>query len=70
MGSEDFAFYGKHVPTAMFRLGCVSDEVGGSGLHTPTFDFDEESLRIGTRVIARSALSWIEQSLQTKNRDL
>lgn len=60
MGSEDFAFYGKHVPAAMFRLGCVSDQIGGSGLHTPTFDFDEEALRYGMKVIARSAISWME----------
>lgn len=47
MGSEDFAFYLEQVPGAMIRLGSTSDRVGGSGLHTPTFDIDEESLRIG-----------------------
>ena len=65
MGSEDFAFYGKHVPAAMFRLGCVSDQVGGTGLHTPTFDFDEEALRYGMKVMARSAISWMEKRSQS-----
>ena len=43
MGSEDFAFYGGKVPTAMFRLGCTSDRCGGASLHTPAFDVDEGS---------------------------
>ncbi len=61
MGSEDFSYYGKHAPAAMFRLGCVSDRAGGAGLHTPTFDIDEESLRIGALVMSHSALSWLER---------
>jgi len=63
MGSEDFAFYCQHVPAAMFRLGCVSDTKGGSGLHTPLFDLDEQSLKIGSRIIAHSALEWMENSI-------
>ncbi|MEM7311959.1 MAG: amidohydrolase [Planctomycetota bacterium] len=65
MGSEDFAFYCKHVPAAMFRLGCTSDKIGGSPLHTPTFDIDEESLKIGAKIIAHSALTWMEKSAKT-----
>ncbi len=45
MGSEDFAFYGGHIPAAMIRVGCVSDRVSGGLLHTPKFDIDEEALR-------------------------
>lgn len=56
MGSEDFAFYGERVLTAMFRLGCSSERCGGSGLHTPTFDIDEEALRIGAKILARAAI--------------
>ncbi|MEX0819440.1 MAG: amidohydrolase, partial [Pirellulaceae bacterium] len=56
MGSEDFAFYLEQVPGAMIRLGCASELVGGSGLHTPTFDVDEESIRIGARILARTAV--------------
>ena len=56
MGSEDFAFYLDQVPGAMIRLGCTSDNIGGSGLHTPTFDIDEEALRIGARILARTAV--------------
>jgi amidohydrolase len=56
MGSEDFAFYLDKVPGAMIRLGCTSDEIGGSGLHTPAFDVDEEALRIGAKILARAAV--------------
>ena len=63
MGSEDFAFYLKHVPGAMLRLGCSSDRCGGSPLHTPMFDIDEEALRIGAKILARAT---IEQTSQCR----
>lgn len=58
MGSEDFAFYVEKTPGAMFRLGCTSDRAGGYPLHSPTFDIDEEALRIGARILARTAVYW------------
>lgn len=58
MGGEDFAYYLAHVPGAMFRLGCTSDQVGGSLLHTPTFDIDERALAIGAKILARAAVQW------------
>ncbi len=60
MGSEDFAFYLDCAPGAMLRLGCTSDHRGGFPLHTPCFDVDEEALRIGAKVLARSAVHWSE----------
>ena len=56
MGSEDFAFYLDHVPGAMLRLGCRSEETGGAPLHTPIFDLDERVLPIGARVLARALI--------------
>lgn len=56
MGSEDFAFYLDEVPGAMIRVGCTSDKVSGTGLHTPTFDVDEEAIRVGARILARTAV--------------
>jgi len=58
MGSEDFAFYVEKTPGAMFRLGCTSDRAGGYPLHSPTFDIDEEALRIGARILARTVVYW------------
>jgi amidohydrolase len=57
MGSEDFAFYLEKIPGAMFRLGCASDTVGSSGLHTPLFDVDSEALRYGAKILAHAALA-------------
>lgn len=62
MGSEDFAYYGGHASTAMFRLGCRSGSRGGGGLHTPSFDIDEEALRCGARVMTWAALDWLARS--------
>jgi amidohydrolase len=58
MGSEDFAFYLERVPGAMFRLGCASSKVGNASLHTPTFDVDDEALRVGARMLAGCAVMW------------
>jgi metal-dependent amidase/aminoacylase/carboxypeptidase family protein len=58
MGSEDFAAYLSHIPGAMMRLGCASPTVGGSALHTPTFDIDEAALAIGARIFVRAAILW------------
>ena len=58
MGGEDFSFYLAHVPGAMFRLGCASDENTSFPLHSPYFDIDERALTIGARVLARAAVLW------------
>ena len=55
MGGEDFSFYLRHVPGAMFRLGTASSE-RCAGLHTPTFDVDEEAIRLGSKVLARAVV--------------
>lgn len=60
MGSEDFAFYLEHVPGAMLRLGSASAQRGGASLHTPTFDIEEEALRIGARILARASVFWCD----------
>ncbi len=58
MGSEDFSYYLERISGAMMRLGCTSKKAGGSPLHSPTFDVDEEALRIGARILARTAVYW------------
>ncbi len=65
MGSEDFAFYGAVVPTAMFRLGCRRADQPVTGLHTPNFDIDEEALRCGARVLTHAALDWMSRHSDT-----
>jgi len=50
---EDFAFYTKHIPGAMFWLGGANpDEEKFAMLHTPNFDVDETCLLTGTTAMA------------------
>jgi amidohydrolase len=58
MGSEDFAAYLEQVPGSMFRLGCAGDRTPWPGLHTPTFDVDEQCLPVGAKILARSMVEW------------
>lgn len=56
MGSEDFAFYTHVMPGCFYRLGTGMAE-GHGGLHTPTFDLDEDALRIGSGLMAWNAIT-------------
>ncbi len=50
MGGEDFAFYSQEVPACFYRLGVQNPN--GTGLHTPTFDIDENALETGVGLMA------------------
>lgn len=53
MAAEDFAFYSHEVPGCFYRLGTRNEEAGiTSGVHTPTFNIDEDSLEIGMGLMA------------------
>ena len=56
MGSEDFAFYTHAMPGCFYRLGTGAPGAAMHGLHTPTFDIDEDALRIGSGLMALGAL--------------
>ncbi len=53
MTAEDFAYYSQEVPGCFYRLG-VGNEARNilSGLHTSSFDVDEEALRTGPGTMA------------------
>jgi amidohydrolase len=58
LGSEDFAYYSHQVPASFYRLGTRNEAKGiTSYVHTPTFDIDEDALRIGPGVMAWMALA-------------
>jgi amidohydrolase len=64
MAGEDFAFYSQVVDSCFYRLGTRNEARGiVSGVHTPTFDIDEQSLAIGPGLMAWLAL----EELKTKN---
>jgi amidohydrolase len=50
MGGEDFAFYSQQMPACFYRLGVQNPN--GTGLHTPTFDINEDALETGTGLMA------------------
>jgi amidohydrolase len=61
MGSEDFAFYTHVMPGCFFRLGTGAPGEPMRGLHTPTFDIDEEALRIGSGMMVLGGLKELEK---------
>ena len=59
MGAEDFAFYSHLVPACFFRLGVANTKKGiTSGVHTSTFDIDENAIKTGMGIMA-----WLAASL-------
>lgn len=58
LAGEDFAFYSHHVDACFYRLGTRNTAKGiTSGVHTPTFDIDEPSLKIGMGLFAWLAIA-------------
>lgn len=57
MAAEDFAYYSQVSDACFYRLGTGNKERGiSSSVHTPTFDVDEESLKLSTGLMAFIAL--------------
>ncbi|MDP4144038.1 MAG: M20 family metallopeptidase [Bacillota bacterium] len=60
LGSDDFAYYAKEVPSIYFKLGIKNESIGAIyPNHNPKFAADEDSLEIGTNVISAFALDFI-----------
>ncbi|MEB2778863.1 M20 family metallopeptidase [Algoriphagus sp. C2-6-M1] len=58
MAAEDFAFYSQEVEGCFYRLGTRNEAKGiTSGVHTPTFDIDEDALEVGVGLMAFLAVS-------------
>ncbi|ARS37447.1 M20 metallopeptidase family protein [Pontibacter actiniarum] len=61
MGAEDFAYYTQQIPACFYRLGTRNEERGiTSGVHTPTFDVDEDALETGMGLMAWVALQELQ----------
>ena len=53
MGAEDFGYYSQKIAGCFFRLGTGNKQKNIiSGVHTPTFDIDEDAIEIGMRMMA------------------
>ena len=63
LGSEDFAYYSHVVPASFYRLGTRNESKGiTSYVHTPTFDIDEDALKIGPGLMAWMAVNELGDS--------
>lgn len=60
MGAEDFGFFTKEAPGAMFYLGCMMAGDMRCGHHS-RFDIDESCLPIGSALLAQIALNFLKQ---------
>ncbi len=53
MTAEDFAFISQEVPSCFYRLGTANTAQGiSSGVHTATFNIDENALQTGSGLMA------------------
>ncbi len=60
MGGEDFTYYARKVPGAMFCLGIKNEKLGlTSPVHRPTFDIDPDALVLGTSMLVQIALMFL-----------
>jgi amidohydrolase len=61
LGAEDFAYYSQIIPASFYRLGTRNESKGiTSYVHTPTFDIDEDALKIGPGLMAWMALEQLK----------
>jgi amidohydrolase len=57
MAAEDFAYYSQVADACFYRLGTGSEKRGiTSSVHTPTFDVEEDSLKLSTGLMTYIAL--------------
>jgi amidohydrolase len=62
MGAEDFAYFQREIPGAMFWLGVGNASKGITGsLHTAEYDADEASLATGMKTMANAILDYLDR---------
>lgn len=61
LAAEDFAYYTHEMPGCFYRLGTRNEARGiVSGVHTPTFDIDEDALVTGCGLMAWLAVKELD----------
>ena len=62
MGGEDFAYYLEHIPGCFIRLGLrPRDAADSPGLHTPQFNFNDDAIDTGIRLLVNLAVAWPDE---------
>jgi amidohydrolase len=54
MGGEDFGYVTQKLPSAMFFLGCATEDGVKRELHTPIFDLNEKCLPMGVAILTKT----------------
>lgn len=63
LGAEDFSYYSQVIPASFYRLGTANQAKGiTSYVHTPTFDIDEDALKLGPGLMAWMAVNELQNS--------
>ncbi|MBD3630724.1 MULTISPECIES: M20 family metallopeptidase [Cyclobacterium] len=63
MAAEDFSYYTQEMDGCFYRLGTRNESKGiVSGVHTPTFDIDEDALGLSTGLMAWLALEELKHT--------
>lgn len=58
LGAEDFSYYSQVIPASFYRLGTSNPAKGiTSYVHTPSFNIDEDALKIGPGLMAWMAIN-------------
>ncbi len=61
LGGEDFAWYLRQIPGALFRLGVTPpDAEGHVDLHSERFDIDERAIGVGVRMFVETTLNALQ----------
>ena len=61
MGAEDFSFYTKRFPAAMFTVGIKNETLKSDyPLHSPYFFIDEDAFPVGAAFYAAVAISYLD----------
>jgi amidohydrolase len=64
MGAEDFGYYSQQIPGCFYRLGVMNKVKGiTSGVHTPTFNIDEDAIEKGMGMMA-----WLGSSISMQGK--
>lgn len=63
LAAEDFAYYSQVIPASFYRLGTANKAKGiTSYVHTPTFDIDEDALKLGPGLMAWMAVQELQNA--------
>lgn len=58
---EDFAYFSQEIPACFYRLGTRNEAQGKTSMvHTPTFDIDENALKVGSGLLAWLAIKELQ----------